>query len=218
MCGRGALRGPLHGALQATREAAVLLAGVYLLSPLLQTLTGTVSGDSVSALVVASLVAHLYLHDYSLTRDVAATLPGSLSLGAALFASVLLASRLDSAEGVFALVCFALQVFVAWPFLRRDILRASPAAHAALTAALHAATCVALGRVSALLAGVHAAALLFITFVCPWSLVRCHDIKQRINGYATARRRHCGLGAVFARRSPRVRCRRAGRGTRRASF
>lgn len=181
VCVRCLLRGA-RGAVQATREAAVLLAGVYLLSPLLQTLTGTVSGDSVSAMVVASLLAHLYLHDYHFGRDVAHTLQGSLSLAAALFASVLLASRLDSPQAVFALLCCALQAFVAWPFLRRDILGASPAAHVALTAALHVGTCGALGKVSGVLAGAHASLLIFITFVCPWSLVQCHGIKQRING------------------------------------
>jgi len=181
VCVRCLLRGA-RGAVQATREAAVLLAGVYLLSPLLQTLTGTVSGDSVSAMVVASLLAHLYLHDYHFGRDVAHTLQGCLSLAAALFASVLLASRLDSPQAVFALLCCALQAFVAWPFLRRDILGASPAAHVALTAALHVGTCGALGRVSGVLAGAHASLLIFITFVCPWSLVQCHGIKQRING------------------------------------
>ena len=193
LCARCTLRGALVGTLQALRETGVLVTGVYVLSPLLQSLTSTVSSDSVTALVVACLLVHLLLHDYTFSpaADVAATLSGSLSLGAAICASVLLASRLDDTLQVFGLVCCGLQAFVAWPFLRRDIRAAWPTCHVVMTCALHAATCAALARVSAVLAAVHVAAVLFITFACPWWLVQCHDIKQRINGCA-----HCSLSCV----------------------
>ena len=46
------------------REAALLVVGVYLLSPLFQTLTGTISDDTIAFLVCFSLLMHLYLHDY----------------------------------------------------------------------------------------------------------------------------------------------------------
>jgi phosphatidylinositol glycan class C protein len=176
---------PRRGAAQSAREGAVLAGGVYALSPLMQTLTGSISGDTIAACVAASLVLHLYLHDYSTASDdVTQTIGGSLSLGAAMFASVLLASRLPTPAHVFALLMFALQAFVAWPFLRRDLARASRRGQLALAVAMHGAALRALARVSPLLAAVHAAALLFITFVCPWSLVRCHKLKRRINGCA----------------------------------
>lgn len=184
LCARCTLRGALAGTLQALREAGVLVSGVCLLAPLLQSLTSTVSGDSVTAMVVGALLVHLYLHDYTFSpaADVAATLSGSLSLGAALCASVLLASRLEDTHQVVGHMCFALQAFVAWPFLRRDIRAAWPACHVALTWALHGVTCAALWRVTPVLSAAHAGAVLFITFACPWWLVRCHGIKQRING------------------------------------
>jgi phosphatidylinositol N-acetylglucosaminyltransferase subunit C len=184
LCFRCFLRGAVAGTLQALREASVLVTSVVLLSPLLQSLTSTVSSDSVTALVVVALLVHLYLHDYTFSpaADVAATLSGSLSLGAAIFASVLLASRLDETHQVVGLMCFALQAFVAWPFIRRDIRAAWPTCHVVLTCALHVVTCAALARVTAVLSAVHGASTLFITFACPWWLVRCHDIKQRING------------------------------------
>jgi hypothetical protein len=189
LCARCTLRGALVGTLQALRETGVLVTGVYVLSPLLQSLTSTVSSDSVTALVVACLLVHLFLHDYTFSpaADVVATLSGSLSLGAAICASVLLASRLDDTLQVFGIVCCGLQAFVAWPFLRRDIRAAWPNCHVVMTCALHAATCSALARVSAVLAAAHVAAVLFITFACPWWLVQCHDIKQRINGCALMR-------------------------------
>jgi len=156
-----------------------------------------VSGDTVAACIVASLLAHLYLHDYDPGRDPADSLAGALSLAAAFFASTLLASRLRSEAQVFGLTCFAVSAFVGWPFVRRDVVSASRAAHAGLTAALHAAACAALARsVLPLLAGAYAAAVLFITFACPAALVRCNALKQRINGRAPgARRAEGGRGA-----------------------
>jgi phosphatidylinositol glycan class C protein len=183
---RCALGGPRRGALQSLREAGVLCVGVYALSPLLQTLTGSISGDTIAACVAASLLAHLYLHDYAPANDVTQTIGGSLSLAAATFASVLLASRLPSPRHVFAQMLFSLQAFVAWPFLRRDLARRSWAAHAAAAAATHAAALAALARINTLLVALHAGALLFITFVCPYALASSYKLKRRINGCAVA--------------------------------
>ncbi len=46
------------------RQGALLVGGVYFLSPLLKTLAATVSTDSVIALAVSAIIAHLFLHDY----------------------------------------------------------------------------------------------------------------------------------------------------------
>ena len=51
---------------------------------------------------------------------------GTLSLNAAIFAAVLLASRLESNEKVFGLVLFALELFAFFP-LARCGLRSAPA-------------------------------------------------------------------------------------------
>jgi hypothetical protein len=140
---------------------------------------------------------------------------GSLSLGAATFASVLLASRLPSPGHVAALMLFTLQVFVAWPFLRRDLARGSRAAHALLALAAHGAVLGGLGRVNGLLAGVHGTALLCITFVCPYALVRwSHNLKRRINGcVAAALRVAWCVAADVAARVLLVRTQAVGRGT-----
>ena len=160
----------------------MLSGGVLLLSPLWQSLTGSVSADTVVACAAAALLLHLYLHDYAPGHDVTQTVGGAVSLGAAMAASVLLASRLRSARHVAACMLFSVQAFVAWPFLARDLARASRTAHATAAIAAHTATLAALRGAAPLLVAVHAAVLLFITFVCPWSLVRCHKLKRRING------------------------------------
>ncbi len=47
--------------------------------------------------------------------------PGSFSINAAIFASVLLASRLESDMHVFGLILYAVEWFALFPILRRSI-------------------------------------------------------------------------------------------------
>lgn len=101
MCTAPALAQPCAGkqlggtALRALRQCTLLLVGVYYLSPLYSTLTKAISDDTIVAASVWLLLAHLYLHDYFFVTSVADKLTGSLSLAAAVAASLLLASRLD---------------------------------------------------------------------------------------------------------------------------
>ena len=77
------------------------LAAVHCMVVLMQTLTRTISTDTIVATTAYLLLLHLYLHDYNFVNNVTDKLTGSVSLGAAVFASVLLASRLRSQEQVF---------------------------------------------------------------------------------------------------------------------
>lgn len=63
-----------------------------------------VCSDSIVALVCGLLMMHLYLHDYTFVDQVTDTLTGSMSLTAATFASVLIASQLKSQMQVFTQV------------------------------------------------------------------------------------------------------------------
>ena len=87
-------------AIRALRQCSLLLVGVYFLSPLYSTLTKAVSDDTIVAASVWLLLAHLYMHDYFFVTSVAAKLTGSLSLAAAVAASLLLASRLNEPDKV----------------------------------------------------------------------------------------------------------------------
>lgn len=63
-----------------------------------QTLTHSISEDSVIFTVICSFLLHLFLHDYAFLFSLTDKLTGSTGLGAAVFASVLLASRLPHAQ------------------------------------------------------------------------------------------------------------------------
>lgn len=86
--------------LRAARQSGLLLTGVYLLSPLYGTLTASVSDDTIAAASAWLMLAHLFMHDYFFVTSVADKLSGSLSLAAAVAASLLLASRLSQPDKV----------------------------------------------------------------------------------------------------------------------
>ena len=91
------------------------------LSPILKTLTADTSDDTIWALSVLFFLGNLLLHDYTCSHTTNIEYPGSLSTNAAIFASVLLASRLPSNGHVFVLMLFAVETFALFPLLRRSI-------------------------------------------------------------------------------------------------
>jgi hypothetical protein len=92
---------PLGGTLwRALRQCALLLTGVRLLSPLYSTLTEAISDDTIVAASAWLMLLHLYMHDYFFKVSVAQKLSGSLSMAAAVAASLLLASRLSRPDKV----------------------------------------------------------------------------------------------------------------------
>lgn len=69
-----------------------------------QTLTRTTSSDTILALAIGMLLAHLFLHDYRLRVSLTDRVTGAVSLATAIFASVVIASRLGSQLQVFSQV------------------------------------------------------------------------------------------------------------------
>ncbi|MBN3314954.1 PIGC acetylglucosaminyltransferase, partial [Atractosteus spatula] len=129
------------------QSAAIFLAFTFGFSPVLKTLTESVSTDTVHAMAALMLLAHLVSFPYASPSP-----PGSLSLNAALFASVCLASRLPGALHAFSMLTAALLVFALWPCL------------------LH--------RLRALLATL----LLSLLLLCPLLLLRLQRHKDNIQG------------------------------------
>ncbi|GBF92993.1 phosphatidylinositol N-acetylglucosaminyltransferase subunit C [Raphidocelis subcapitata] len=164
------------------RQVTLLTGGVYLLAPMLRTLTKTVSEDSVVAMTAGLLVLHLYLHDYNFVNSVTDKPTGAVSLSAAVFSSVLIASCMPSEMDVFAHVLFCLQLYLLSPFMRRYVRAASLGAHAGLTAAMAAAAAALLAPLSPALACVFGGLVLFVSLACPWWLVHIHKFKAKING------------------------------------
>jgi len=91
------------------------------LTPILKTLTEETSKDTIWALTVILFLANLAFHDYGSGNRRNIKYPGSLSTNAAIFASVVLASRFKTNLHVFGLMSFAVEWFALFPMLRRQV-------------------------------------------------------------------------------------------------
>ncbi|CDJ30861.1 LOW QUALITY PROTEIN: phosphatidylinositol N-acetylglucosaminyltransferase subunit, putative [Eimeria mitis] len=112
-----ALRWSLQPAPRAARQvlqSAIIVFGVLrILAPVLQTLTQSFSDDTVISLTSICLLIHIPLNDYSYVYRNPETIDEPLgrlmSLNVALFANVLLASRLSTSTEVFAFLFFGIE-------------------------------------------------------------------------------------------------------------
>lgn len=159
------------------QSATIFLSFTFGFSPVLKTLTEAVSTDTVYAMSAVMLLAHLVSFPYAQPSP-----PGSLSLNAALFASVCLASRLPGALHTFAMLSCALLMFALWPCLLHRIKECAPGHFPGVCVS------VCLGGVGGLgsqwLGGavLLALALGSVTLLCPLLLVRLQRHKDTIQG------------------------------------
>lgn len=112
-----------------------LLFGVFLriAAPVLQTLTSSFSDDTIHALAIVFSALHLVFHDYAFINCDSDNFSGTISLNAAMFTAVLLASRLHEIEMVFIFILLAVVCFSLFPQTARIVKRRSSALHLLIT-------------------------------------------------------------------------------------
>lgn len=162
--------------------------GLYALSPIYHTLTRSISSDSILALTAMLIILHLFLHDYTGCTMKAPgssknpTLSSNISLNTSIIASVLIASRLPSRQHVFAVMLFSLQVFLFAPLVMYCIKKYSFLLHLLFSLGLVGLTLALVYQLQGFLFGVLLGLLVFITFICPYWLIRIQKYKFEING------------------------------------
>eukprot|EP00697_Spironema_sp_BW2_P006097 gnl/Spiro4/18483_TR9896_c0_g1_i1.p1 gnl/Spiro4/18483_TR9896_c0_g1~~gnl/Spiro4/18483_TR9896_c0_g1_i1.p1 ORF type:complete len:346 (+),score=92.28 gnl/Spiro4/18483_TR9896_c0_g1_i1:91-1038(+) len=161
----------------------VLVAIVLLsLSPVLSTLTGTFSDDTVFALSFFLLGLNVCLHDYNYTNNTTSVFHATVSINAAIYAAVVLASRLSSSLLVFAFLGSAILLFCLFPVIRHHVKKHSVRAHRYETVVLVVAALVMQLRISRTLSFVYVVINVIIVFVCPYWLISVQQYKNAING------------------------------------
>ncbi|XP_074312410.1 phosphatidylinositol N-acetylglucosaminyltransferase subunit C [Silene latifolia] len=164
------------------------ITGLYALSPIYHTLTRSISSDSIWALTAILVVLHLFLHDYTGCTikapgsSTSPTLTSNISLNTSIIASVLIASRLPSRQHVFAIMLFSLLVFLFAPFVLYCIKRFSFVLHLGISLGLVGLALALVYRLQGFLFGMLLGLLVFITFICPYWLIRIQKYKFEING------------------------------------
>ena len=100
-----------------------LLAGIFLrlTAPVLQTLTSGYSSDTVHALSLTLSCIHLVFYDYAFIHTESEFSNGTVSLNAAMFTSVLLASRFKNVQLVVAFVLLAIMLFSELPSIAKIV-------------------------------------------------------------------------------------------------
>jgi phosphatidylinositol glycan class C protein len=105
----------LASLLKDLQHVAIFLSFGLGLSPVLYKLTDTISTDTIYTTAGVMLFVHLVFHNFGLEK---AADHNPLSLNAALFASVCLASRLSSSYDAFVLLALSVVAFVLFPIFR----------------------------------------------------------------------------------------------------
>jgi hypothetical protein len=157
---------------------------VHTLSPILKTLTQSFSDDTIFSLTGLFSTLHITLFDYDGICATAPDFSGTTSLNAAIFSSVLLASRLSSSLHVFAFICFAFELFAGAPIVLAAVKRASNNGwvHWLGTLLLTCLALWALTTMSAVLSLTYVIVVILVTFVCPAGLKYYQRYKNEIQG------------------------------------
>ncbi|KIJ25751.1 hypothetical protein M422DRAFT_236826 [Sphaerobolus stellatus SS14] len=100
-----------------------IVVALVILSPGLRTLTAATSSDSIWAISACLFILNTLLADYEATPPdklytTRLSSASVISINAAVFSSVVLASRLSTNNAVFALTLFSFHLFALFPFIR----------------------------------------------------------------------------------------------------
>ncbi|ETP43370.1 hypothetical protein, variant [Phytophthora nicotianae P10297] len=168
--------------LDTLSSCLLFCATLSLLSPVLRTLTKSYADDTIWALVTFLGLLHLITHDYNYVNSGIGRFSGTISLNAAIFTAVLLGSRLQSNEHVFAFVLLAIEIFAMFPIFQREVKRHSERLHLITAVALFALSSTLTWQLSGLLSVLAGAFVLFLAFVCPLWFMHVQESKNEILG------------------------------------
>ncbi|KFB44455.1 AGAP005923-PA-like protein [Anopheles sinensis] len=156
-----------------SKTAIAVLAFGFIFSPLLHTLTNSISTDTIFSMTFFVLVLHLIFFDYGIS---AALVSKAISLNAAIFGSICLASRLSSALHAFVLLEVAAVFFALGPFL---VCKLYSIQFLVLSMAV---CCYFLHSISHIILYTYVCTLAFVNLFCPWLFLRLQKYKNNING------------------------------------
>ncbi len=154
-------------------------------APVLQTLTLSFSADTVYALAIALATVHLVFHDYAFAMHSNADghlFSGAVSLNAAIFTSVLLASRLADHATVMSFILLAVIVLALFPVVARALRRRSLIAHWTLVLLHNLLVSSMLYRVDVALLVVYLILLALLCLLAPLLFLHLQRAKMAFHG------------------------------------
>lgn len=167
--------------LRLFKYTAVFLGVLFALSPVLRTLTSSYSNDTMWALTIGFAGMHVLLHDYAHPPNTP-QYAGATALNAAMFAAILLASRLSSSQHVLALVACAIGLFGVWPHALQAAKASSRHGTALVGTLLLALDCGLLATLAPALALVLGVSMASTALLSPLALSWLRPLKHEIAG------------------------------------
>mmetsp|Transcript_60380 Transcript_60380/g.97839 ORF Transcript_60380/g.97839 Transcript_60380/m.97839 type:complete len:509 (+) Transcript_60380:16-1542(+) len=164
------------------RSGLLFIFALSTLSPILRTLTQTISDDTLAAGSLLFLTVNLFCHDYRWVNGRGNQFEGSVSLNAAMFVSVMLASRASSNMHVALLMCSAVEVFALAPRVYRTVKLMSETAHVVLSTLLILLCFLVLSSIRKIFGQIFGFIAFFITCICPLTFLYIQRYKNKING------------------------------------
>ncbi|EDW79493.1 uncharacterized protein Dwil_GK20381 [Drosophila willistoni] len=172
LCYRGRrLSMPLLGEDSKTLVTVFLFG--YIFSPMLHTLTQAISTDTIYTMTFFVFLANLIFTDYGLE---VAMVSKAISLNAAIFGAICLASRLSTSYHAFVLLVEAAIFFVLYPIMTAGIW------NPVFLLPIFLTCCAALYWISHSVLWLYATTTIFINFVCPFIFVQQQKYKFNIHG------------------------------------
>ncbi|KAF4661639.1 hypothetical protein FOL46_005646 [Perkinsus olseni] len=181
-----------------TKSALHVFGTLWVLSPILQTLTSSWSEDTIIAVAVILLVIHALIHDYafvyrpvpssaliskSLALRKAWLVDSTVGLNAAMFAAIILASRLRTPDYVFAFAFFAMLAFAFVPFAFKWVYDNSRNVYTkVLTPGICFVATLGLWMHSKFGAIAFQALIAMMCFACPYLLIKSQCYKTEMRG------------------------------------
>ena len=165
----------------------IFAAILRILSPVLLSLTKSYSDDTLYALAGLLSLMHLCLYDYMFLNggndgSVSVGRQGWGALNCVSVVASLLASRLEDDFSVFAIILFAVEMFVFFPISCRYAKLYSIELHSVIAVSLSIIATGLLLQISPAAGVVYFSLVTFIACVCPAWMIGLYQFKQEIHG------------------------------------
>ncbi|PJF19564.1 Gpi2p [Paramicrosporidium saccamoebae] len=164
---------------QAGKSGILFMTVLLGLTPILKTLTEDTSHDTIWALSSLCLLVNVLFFDYMAEGPRS---DDSVALNAAIFASVMLASRLSSSAHVFGLMTLSVLWFALFPVLRRAVFLYDHRLDLLMSIILMVLAGSMLAAVGPVFLALYVVSLLVGTIVCPAIFVYLQRFKNEIHG------------------------------------
>jgi phosphatidylinositol glycan class C protein len=154
----------------AVWNIAIFCCYVRIIAPILQSLTSSYSDDTIYALSLLFSTVHMLTQDYKYMRNVTQRFSGTLSLNAAMFTAVLLASRFESLDKTSGFMGLAMIIYYVMPSVIRFLYARSPIAYVSTAATLWAIVTVLLAKLDRTLFVAYESIVFFVLVISPFGL------------------------------------------------